>query len=266
MAKKQSPGSVKSILQAALRRKKLSNPAYSLRALARDLGVSPAFASKVMSGQKLPPRERLEKLCYLLELDVLEKEAIIKAVLLDSFGAKFVSGEARSTRRQTAEASSRQLLAHWANLAVLEGLTLDPPMNDLAALRERLGLSPAELKRALDTLAEAGLIALVGDHWEKKDRHLYLAGGRSKAEVRAFHMMMIEKGKAELQKTTQADYERRLVNGFTLALNPDHLERLKAKIIDFLDELSREAGEGVPTDVYQCNVQFFPLTKALKGE
>jgi uncharacterized protein (TIGR02147 family) len=262
MPKKPSADSAQNILQAALRRKKRNNPAYSLRALARDLGVSPAFASKVVSGQKPPPRERLEKLCYLLELDVLEKEAVVKAVLLDSFGEKVLSGTRRKeTRRKTTEATSRQLLGHWANLALLEGLTLDPPHNDLGALQARLGLSSAELKRVLATLDSAGLIAQEAGEWRKKDEHLYVAGGRSKADVRAFHLMMIEKAKAELQKTAQEDYERRLINGFTLAVNPAHVERLKGKIIEFLDELSRDAAEGSVAEVYQCNVQFFPLTK-----
>lgn len=258
------PPSVAEVLQAALRRKKQVNPAYSLRALARDLGVSAAFASKMMAGQKLPPKDRLEKLSFLLELDVPEKEALVKAVRLDPFSARVLGDAKRKTSpRKTSEAPARDILGHWANLAVLEGLTLDAPHDDPGALAERLGLSAGEMKKVLGTLARAGLIEEVDGTWCKRDQHLYVAGGRSRAEVRAFHLMMIEKAKAELGKTGQEDFDRRLINGFTIAVNPEHLERLKSKIIDFLDELSREAAEGEPREVYQCNMQFFPLTKKL---
>jgi len=262
MAKTPAETSVPSILRAAFLRKKQSNPGYSLRALARDLGVSPAFASKVMSGQKLPPKDRLEKLSFLLELDVPEKEVVVKAVLLDSFGEKVLGAPAKKrSPRATADASPKQILSSWANLAVLEGLSLESPLNELAGLGARLNLSPALVRRAIETLSAAGLIEETEGGWRKKEQLLYVAGGRSKSEVRAFHAAMIEKARRELDKIAQADYERRLINGFTMTLNTDHLERLKSKIIDFLDELSREAGEGRATEVYQCNVQLFPLTK-----
>lgn len=262
MAKKISQ-SAEGILQAALKRKQQRQPAYSLRAFARDLGVSPAFASKLINGQKAPPKERLEKLSFLLELDVLEKEALVKDVLLDSFGEKVLSrAQAAKKGRKTVEAPSGSMLSSWANLAVLEGLTLEAPHNDPSVLGARLGLSTSQVARSLETLSQLGLIEKGEEGWKKKEQHLYVAGGRSKSEVRAFHTQMIEKAKGELLKTSQADYDRRLINGFTMALNPEHMHRLKSKIIQFLDDLSREASEGPTSEIYQCNMQLFPLSKA----
>ena len=274
MATPSKPRPVAKIFRAALKRKQAVQPAYSLRALARDLGVSAAFLSKVMSGEKLPPRERLEKLCYLLELDVLEKEFVVKAVMLDSFGTKVLSRIDAKPRksigskgpRTTTDAPSRQVLGSWMNLAVLEGLTLRPPHCDPETLRIRLGISEAHWKQTIQTLLTAGLIEEQDGRYQKKDELLYIAGGRSRAEVRAFHEMMIQKARAELtEKTLQEDYERRLINGFTVAVNPNNLEHVKAKILRFLDEISREAAAGECVDVYQLNVQFFPLTKKAQG-
>lgn len=274
MAANTNSRSVAKIFRAALKRKQALQTAYSLRALARDLGVSPAFVSKVMSGEKLPPRERLEKLCYLLELDVLEKEFVVKTVMLDSFGTKVLSRiDAKPRRtvgtkgpRTTSDAPSRQVLGSWMNLAVLEGLTLRPPHCEPGALRERLGLTEAQWKQTIQTLLNAGLIEERDGRYQKKDELLYIAGGRSRAEVRAFHEMMILKARAELnEKTLQADYERRLINGFTVAVNPDNVEQVKAKILRFMDEITREAAAGECKEVYQLNVQFFPLTKKVQG-
>lgn len=261
--------SVAETLRAAFNRKQLAHPGYSLRALARDLALSPAFVSKVLSGKKLPPKERLQKFSYVLELDVLEKEYVVKTLLLNDFGkaviatgARRTAAKARAAPRKTSESPSKQVLSSWLNLALLEGLTLAPPHNSIEALRERLGVTAVALKRALETLAEAGLIQKADEQWQKSEKHIYFAGGRSRSEVRAFHDMMIAKARHELTaKTSPEDYQRRLINGFTMAVNPAHLERVKAKIIRFMDELSHEASDGECEDVYQLNVQFFPLTK-----
>ncbi len=263
---KKSATGISNILRAALKRKQSVTSGYSMRALARDLKVSPAFISKVLAGLQPPPKDRLEELCYCLELDILEKEAVVKAVMLDGFSAK-VLGKARHLKksiheRKTNETTDTRFLSSWANIAVLEGLTLTAPYSDLESLRERLDLTITEINHAIEILADAGMIHEIKGRLQKKDEHLYVAGARPRREVRKFHEMMILRARKELlEKFSDEDYQRRLINGFTLAVNPEHVERLKAKIIRFQDELSQEASEGPCTDVYQCNVQFFPLTK-----
>jgi len=274
---KRTANSVSHILKAALRRKKSVVPGYSMRVLARDLGVSPAFISNILNGRQPPPKDRLEDLCYCLELDVLEKQDVVRAVMLDDFGAKILPRESHGRtadgtagrsavirERKTNETTDMNFLSSWVNIAVLEGLTLSAPCNELRSLQTRLGLGTVDIERAIATLLAAGLIQEMNGGLQKKDDHLYIAGARSKVAIRNFHEMMILRARAELlEKTSEEDYQRRLINGFTLALNPEHIERLKAKIIRFQDELSQEAGEGACTEVYQFNLQFFPLTKKL---
>lgn len=269
MAKHADPKSIPEILRAALKRKQSFNRGYSVRALARDWNVSASFVSNVLNGKKLPPRDRLEKLCQVLELDVLEREALVRSLTLDSFSSKILSGPPARSRKSTAknrattEASSALLLGNWMNLAVLEALTLAPPHNLPAAIRKRLGLTELELKQTLVHLRDANVAEETSPGvWQKREDHLYVATGRSRKEIRNFHESMILRARTELtSKTSQEDFDRRLITAATLALNPAQFEKLKGKIIHFLDELSQEAGEGPCEDVYQCNIQFFPLTK-----
>lgn len=250
------------IFRRALKQKQRRQPAYSLRALARDLGVSAAFVSNTLQGKRVPPRSRLEKFFYFLELDIPEREQVLKNLGM-FFTVALPSPPARKIRpRRTNEADNRGLLSSWANVAVLEGLTLGAPHRNPESLRARLGLNENDFRRVIKTLHQLGLIEESSGRWRKKETHLYVAGGRSRQEVREFHAAMIEKARAELvTKTTQIDYEHRLINGSTFALNPRQLDRLKAKIIGFLDELSREATRGPCRHVYQCNIQLFPLTR-----
>lgn len=264
MARSRSPAN---LLLAAFRRKQAHHPGYSLRALARDLGVSATFVSNMLAGKQIPPRKRLARLCFVLELDVLEKEALVHALVVDPFSQKVLrSGKKKARRgvrpRETLPANPKGLLSSWTPIAILEGLTLAPPFNEPEALRARLGLGLASWKSALADLAAAGLIREKDGKWEKSQRHVYVATGRSREEVRRFHDQMIQKAREELlAKTTPEQFERRLITGFTFALAPEHLSRLKAKVVEFLDELSQEASEGTCEEVYQCNFQLFPLTK-----
>ena len=256
------------LLRAALKRKQTVQPGYSLRALARDLGLSSAFVSCMLSGKRKPPQGRLEKICYFLELDVLEKEVLIKDLVLDDYSAKILRGARRLKKnarpRATLAGSSKGLLALWVNIAVLEGLSLKPPHCEPENLAARLGISWTDVQKILAELAADGLIVEEDGCWRKTSRLLYVAGGRSRQEIRAFHGQMILKAHDELtKKISQQDFERRLINGFTFAMAPAHLERLKAKVIEFLDEFVQEASDGACEDVYQCNFQFFPLTRKL---
>ncbi len=263
----QSRKRVQKILSAAFHRKQAAKPGYSQRALARDLGVSAAFVTKILSGKKNPPRSRLKTLSHLLELDLHDRSSLFQEVYLKQSGAEslpFFSRRKILKKRKTADVVNRSLITKWWNLALLEGLALQAPFNEPNLLRERLGLRQAEFESAMRCLIEQGVVELREGKYQKRDSHLYLPTGRSKKEVRDFHEQMIQLARTELTgKTADADFHRRLITGFTFSLNPALIEPLKEKILTFLDELATEATEGDCTEVYQCNLQFFPLTKQI---
>ena len=237
------------ILRSALKRKQAARAGYSLRALARDLEVSAAFVCNIMSGKRHLPKERLKDFCHFLELEVLEREELIKSVVLDGFSLRILSQRHRPEQklktRKSADTIDGGFLSSWVHIAILEGLTLSPPHNDPDELRARLGLTIGQFNDSLKILLKAGMITESKGRFKKREEHLYVVAGRSKKEIRAFHEMMILKAREELTtKTSSEDFQRRLINGFTIAVNA-------------------EASEGDCTDVYQYNLQFFPLTKKL---
>ena len=62
------------------------------------------------------------------------------------------------------------------------------------------------------------------------------------------------------QLVSKQNFQRRLFTGFTFAFAPDRLDEAKNRILDFLSDLSSEMSQGSCSEVYQCNVQLFPLT------
>lgn len=260
------------LLRAALVRKQASRPDYSLRALARDLDISASFVSNFFSGKKRLPLHHLEKLIHLLELDIHERELLMGAMLEDQLEDAPLEFKRRANRRPAPVAlegrdvhpSTAQVspLSQWYYLAILEsfgGLRME--LRSLDLVRSRLGLTEAQFSRALHDLVELGLLRTTDDGYEKVSQQTYFAAGRSKADVRRFHSQMIDRAKQEMmQKTSEADFHRRLITGFTLTLDDSRVEEFKVKLLAFLDDFSKDACREEGTDVYQCNVQFFPLT------
>lgn len=256
------------ILKAALKRKGQRGHGYSMRALARDLKVSPAFVTNLLQGKRPIPKDRISKLIKFLELDTIEQKELSRAVLLSKMGTPALRSllkkdlKTETLKRKTVvDIKQDDLLSDWWTLPVLESLSLDTG-ETFEEIQKRLGLTKAQWNKAIYTLIKEGVIEEVDGGYRKKEDHLYLSTGRSKAITRAFHKQMIEKALTEFTKTQDEDFQRRLITGYTFALANGQVEELKVMIMRFLDKASRQASDGECADIYQFNVQFFPLTKS----
>lgn len=259
---------VHQILTSAFQRKEKQGHGYSKRALARDLGVSPAFITNLLQGKKAPPKDRIPAIIKILELDTIEQRELSRALLLSKTESPALQALLKKeldgiglNRKTMIDVKQNDLLAEWWFIPVMESLSLNPRGKPEETQR-RLGITKGQWNRAISVLLKEGVIYQTEDGYKKKEDHVYLSSARSKASIRAFHKMMLEKALLELEKTQESDFQRRLITGYTFALSDERLEELKAMIMQFLDRAARKATEGKCTDLYQLNVQFFPLTKS----
>lgn len=256
-----SPGEV---LKMYFERKRVAQPRYSLRALARDLKVSPAYISQVFNSKKKVPETRLAELIRLLDMDDI---AVLQ--LKDALHP----GEKRKTalapadfaffdRFRPLDQQKYAVLERWYMVALLDLTTLEDFDPRPAWIAKRLGISPTEAELALATLQEHGLLKEVDGKLTKADLKLRFPTKTTQLVIRRFHKQLIKKAYDELdQRAGHEAFDGRLVAGATFALNPAHLALLKQKIQECMYEVSSLAAEGPCRDVYQLNVQFFPLTK-----
>lgn len=261
------------LLNSTFQRKQKSHPSYSKAALARDLGVSATFISSMFNGKKLPPKDKIEKIAYLLEMDNHERSLFFKIVLLpESLPGSLESliqnkgVNPNKGRKEIVPDNKFGILSNWWNLALLEGFSLKEPLNNPEALQKRLNLTDQQMQEALAGFRYLGLIDETSGLIKKSEQHTYIPTGRSKAEVRNFHDQMISKSRVELKKTEPQDFSRRYITGATFALNSAQLEQLKSIIANFLNEVTQTGGSGLCDEVYQCNVQLFPLTSSEKPD
>lgn len=261
------------ILAKAFLNKKKKNPGYSQRALARDLGTSSAFVTKILTGHKNLPPARYKKLFKILDMDLTMQTELMRAAVLSALPTNElrVIAKASLAKAPAMEKYSREetkkfgVLKHWYNIAILNYLSCEGLEASVATLTKYFKLTNAEVTQALKGLEDAGLAKVENDRWSKTDLHSYFPTTKSQTEVRDFHRQMIQKAFHELGKSSQEDFEKRMISGFTVAVNPEQIETAKKLIADFLGEISEVLSDGICQEVYQCNIQLFPLGNTPRG-
>lgn len=275
MAAKKKLPAPREILLTALERKKKRNPSYSLRALARDLGLSAPFLSRMFKGEKPFPEDRFEQVVKALELDLpvrrLLMESILQQAVRKSRIASSVAQELMSSERQSSmaslskykEASSREfsVLDRWYNLAVLDLVTCVDFQPDPAWIARRLGIRKEEAAYSFDQLRNHGLVREHEGKWEKVTEHLRFPATKSHPSIRRYHQMMIQKAVEVMQtQTDERAFEHRMITSFTFAANSARIKEARERLNAALFEIVEILSEGECDGVYQINAQLFPLT------
>lgn len=247
------------LLRAQYLRRRERNPLYSTRAFARDLGMSQGFISLVLNGKrKLSMKSALE-LSANLAMTRQETRAFLDAVALELQGG----ARARTEPFAQLELDGFKLISQWYHIAILDLMLVEGAKADGAWIAKRLGLTRIQAKDAVERLKRLGLLKEQGGRWIKTKAKLEVPTRRSDTAIRAFHRQMISKALEELSKSDQKNFDAREISAITLPLDPKRMVEVKRHIDQFQKEMIEIFGAGRCSELYQLNVQFFPLTRAI---
>lgn len=162
------------------------------------------------------------------------------------------------------EQAQYNFLANWYNVVIYVLIDMNHFVeNDsrlIKILRSRV--SKKMVEEAFVTLKILGFI-------EKSDNGVFRQtnGALSTSDdiksiaIHKYHNSMIKLGLESLEKD---DLQKREFNGVTLPINKDKLPLLKEKIREFRKEVNSLTSAYIdPTQVYQLNIQLFPLTEEI---
>lgn len=264
------------VLKSFFTKKQSSNSQFSLRNFAQKLGVSPAFASRILNGNQDLPIDRLDQIAELLEIDSPNLSLIKKNLILD-YLKKFnltpsEYSEFFSTNKTPIEAYKEisipekefNLFDPWYNAALLDYSTCSNFKLDFAWIEKKLNVPRHELEKAWNYLIAKGYINITGSgKFEKSDKNIRLSTTKSILSLRRFHKHMISKALTELNtKIEQPHFQRRLITSATIALDPEKLNDAKKMIMNFIMELSLFCSKSDQCkEVYAFSALFFPLTE-----
>lgn len=265
--------SIQEILNEAYADRVGKNPRYSLRAMARDLEVSPTFLSLVLNGKKKISFRRALQMSKALGLDEGRSEALLRAAAMSSVrdgdSRRFLERSFKTTPKEsvypTLELERFRALSDWYHVAILDLTLVKGFVADANWVAEQLGIPASQVRVAVSRLERLGLLEIREGRWLKTEAKLAVPTTRSDPAIRNFHHQMMER--AQLALKDPESFAEREIAGATIAINPERLPLAKKRIQAFRRELMELLIEGECTELYQFNQQLFRLTKRkLTGE
>ncbi len=238
------PPSAGEVLRGVLLQRMARNPAYSLRAFARDLEISHTYLSLVINGKKRLSRNKSLRFAEILGTSgELNSKVLIPA----------------STDYYNLKEEQFQVLNQWYHLPILDLTLTEGFRPDVQWIAKRLGIKPAQAQDAIERLQKLGLLV----NWQKQSKRIDVATSRSHEAVRAYHAQMIQKSLTALRSPKQEDYDSRHITGAVITVNPARIPEVKKRIDAFKKRLIDWLGSEEGSEVFQMNVQFFGLSKKI---
>lgn len=233
------------LLQKTLLERCEKNPAYSLRAYARALGVAPSALSEMIKGKRPITSRMRQRLGLALGLSPAEIGGMKKnrpeyqQLTLDTFA----------------------VISDWYHYAILELMKLESFDADAGWIASALGITRSEAANAVERLQRLGLIRIENGNWTDASSGFStnIDDGLTSAGSRKLQRQILEQS---IRAMMELPTEVRNHTSMTMAIDPERVTDAVALIKKFRRELSEMLElSGKPKEVYQLSISLFPVTK-----
>jgi uncharacterized protein (TIGR02147 family) len=255
----------RSLLRDELLARCKKNPLYSARALARDLRVSPAFLSQVLSGKRKLSEQRSYEISERLGWDSERRRVFTGLVRYDNAASaqtketilEELHGVARTRELMIAdlELDRFKVVADWHHMAIAELTQVEGFKASPRWIARRLGISAQEASAAIERLLRVGVL-VEKDGALSKARVQTKVGDAPSEAIRTYHRQMLEKAIASLESQSPSERD---VTGTTLVIDPKLLPKAREMIRELRWQLMGLLESGAKKKVYQLSVQLFRL-------
>lgn len=222
------------------------NARYSLRAFSKSVGLSPAYLSMVLSGQRVMPEKRFH--------------AIADRLGMSAFEADLVSQRRVETSEKAhLEEENFRLIANWQHLAVLNLSKLKDHKADSRWISRRLGISELEARECIQRLIGLGYLKIENGKFKPAEGSSSTTEDVPSAAIRKFHAGILSQAKQAIDEVSVSERE---LASIVMCVKKKDLKRMKQSLRkmheSFADAYESTAGD----EVYAFSLQLFPLTKS----
>ncbi|MFN8791598.1 MAG: TIGR02147 family protein [Bdellovibrionales bacterium] len=238
---------IQSLLMRELTHYQLRNPAYSLRAFSKKLGISHSALSEILRGRRKVSAKMVSRFAERLSLPPQEVARILTPT--QSTG---------SSPRQALQLASDQFyfVSEWYYFALLSALERDKTDGKPSSLAEYFGLNLKTVTAALERMARLGLLEKRVDCYAPTGKSFASTDGVVSASIRKNHLQGLELARLALEgdEITDRDF-----SSMTMAIDPKKIPEAKRRVRQFQDDLCQWLEGGKRTEVYRLNIQMFSL-------
>lgn len=257
----------RSYLHANLVEKISRNPSYSLRAMAKQLGLSPSTLSEVIKGKRNLSYERGSSLGLKLGLTGKEQEYFSLLVQVENTKDMEMK-EALQTQLEVINPNRKvqnlsmdlfRTIADWHHTAILylseiQGFSFTP-----REIAKKLSISPFEAEEAVDRLLRLELLKKTKDgKYEQPPAFLFESTVHNES-LRKFHRQTLEKAIQSLQTQTPKE---KIVRTETFAIDASLLPKADDLTEEYVAKMKKLFSKSKKkNEVYHLGIQLFNLLK-----
>lgn len=249
--------------------RKAENSSYSYRSMAQTLGINSGSLSRILKGERKVPAELLPKLCSLLKLGSVESEYFSLLVQFDHESDSAVRRELyrkivtiRTRRKKEITALQFDYFNSWHHTVIREMLRVRETFT-IEDIKRLITPSPTlpEIRSSLKILINLGLIIEEEKGWRVTETVLTTDAAWQETAVQEYQSQMMNLGIESLDRHNWRDRD---ISTVSITLAEKDLPQAREILRTAREELLLlEEQTGGHNRVYQCNLQFFPLTQNL---
>lgn len=250
--------------------RKDKNPMYSHRVFAQQAGLSsPSYLLMIINGSRNLTTKSVPKFVDGLKIKGMEAryfELLVLYTQSEALEAKaryfgeMMSIKATRKSLHPLEKERFEFLSKWYMVAIYVLVDLKSFDPDPRWIAKKLGgkITVLEAKESIASLIRLGFLVETPTGLKQNQGAITVPDDTKTVGVFNYHQSMMKLA-AEAIRTLPVN--KREAAGVTLAVPKDKLQQIKDRIREFRQEINKLAsGYEDPTDLYQLNIQFFPLT------
>lgn len=233
--------------------RKQKNPKYSQRAFARDLGVSSGRLTNLLLNKAIPGEKIISRIITKLDVSI----PALQKIKHERSHAKYITrGKGFS---KVVDATELEQLSQWETWAIFTLMQMKQFDGSVTWLQKKTGFETITLGVALKRLQKINFVT-----YDKKTntysliiRNFTTSTDVPSQTIRSLHKQFLSRALHTLDKIEplQRDF-----TSITMCINPAKLPDAKKLIAEFRGKINKLMEDESTSELYQLNVQLFPLT------
>lgn len=236
------------LLLQELTARKNRNSAYSLRAFARDLGVSPAALSQYLLRKREFSKKNRLSVAERLKLSPLEQRSF----------ENVPSERPPVESHEMISEDAFRMISDWASVAIMNLARLKTNQSSPKWIAKRLVISVHEADEALKRLQRLGLIQTKQGRMVRTGKPFSTSSDIPSEAIKKFHLSLLQKAQ---ESVLEIPVELRDLTAIIMPTDPQRLEQAK----QILKRARRRVADLLSTsrskEVYVLAQQLYPLTR-----
>ena len=239
------------------------NSKYSLRAFARDIGLSPSRLSEIFNNKGDLSERSSINIAKKLGLTILEQDIFTALVILANSKSKSKKEKAYSFINSqnmdsfTSISSDKfKVIANWYYFGIVTVMELDDFDGTSEFISNELGLSSEIIDDAILKLINVGIVGENTGLFFLKENNLTTSHNVYSTALRSSHKQSLNQA-IEALDTISVEFQD--ITSMMMAIDVSKLDEAKLKIKEFRRGLSNFLEAGKKNKAYQLNIQLIPL-------